>query len=47
MEDVVKIIRLMDIRLDDKAVKGLEHLIEKEKVDDSKITAGVIKGEQL
>lgn len=30
LEDVIKILRLMDIRLDDKAVKGLEHLIEKE-----------------
>ena len=30
LEDVVKIIRLMDIRLDDTAVKGLEHLIEKD-----------------
>ncbi|MGH0448509.1 hypothetical protein ACQVPC_25765 [Bacillus mycoides] len=28
LEDVIKILRLMDIRLDDKAVKGLEHLIE-------------------
>lgn len=37
----------MDIRLDDKAVKGLKHLIEKEEVNDYKITAGVIKGEQL
>ncbi|MGD6835479.1 hypothetical protein ACQCVL_02645 [Bacillus thuringiensis] len=30
LEDVIKIIGLMDIRLDDKAVQGLEHLIEKE-----------------
>ncbi|MCQ6359964.1 hypothetical protein [Bacillus cereus] len=30
LEDVIKILRLMDIRLDDKAVKGLEHLIEKD-----------------
>ncbi|MCU5651925.1 hypothetical protein OCB00_27705 [Bacillus cereus] len=27
IDDVAKIIGLMDIRLDDKAVKGLEHLI--------------------
>ncbi|PER27205.1 hypothetical protein CN485_20140 [Bacillus cereus] len=27
LEDVAKIIGLMDIRLDDKAVQGLEHLI--------------------
>ncbi|MFA2573394.1 hypothetical protein ABR775_27005 [Bacillus cereus] len=30
LEDVIKILGLMDIRLDDKAVKGLEHLIEKD-----------------
>lgn len=30
LEDVIKILKLMDIRLDDKAVKGLEHLIEEE-----------------
>ncbi|MEG7934970.1 hypothetical protein J0817_19875 [Bacillus mobilis] len=30
LEDIAKIIGLMDIRLDDKAVKGLEHLIEKD-----------------
>lgn len=30
LEDVIKILNLMDIRLDDKAVKGLEHLIEEE-----------------
>ncbi|MEK5251345.1 hypothetical protein MKX66_27865 [Bacillus sp. FSL R9-9530] len=30
LEDVIKILKLMDIRLDDKAVKGLEHLIEKD-----------------
>ncbi|MED1382081.1 hypothetical protein ACQKFK_15105 [Bacillus mycoides] len=50
LDDVIKILGLMDIRLDDKAVKGLEHLIEKEEeaeVDDYKVTAGVIKGEQL
>ncbi|HDR3892248.1 hypothetical protein P4J09_03010 [Bacillus cereus] len=31
LDDVAKIIGLMDIHLDDKAVKGLEHLI----VDDN------------
>ncbi|MFV1456988.1 hypothetical protein [Bacillus mycoides] len=30
LEDVIKILGLMNICLDDKAVKGLEHLIEKE-----------------
>jgi len=30
LEDVIKILGLMDIRLDDKAIMGLEHLIEKE-----------------
>lgn len=30
LEDVIKILGLMNIRLDDKAVKGLEHLVEKE-----------------
>lgn len=30
LEDVIKIIGLMNIHLDDQAVKGLEHLIEKE-----------------
>lgn len=30
LEDVAKIIGLMDIHLDDNAVKGLEHLIEKD-----------------
>lgn len=27
LDDVIKILSLMEIRLDDKAVKGLEHLI--------------------
>lgn len=31
LDDVIKILSLMEIRLDDKAVKGLEHLI----VDDN------------
>ncbi|MEC2644138.1 hypothetical protein [Bacillus thuringiensis] len=30
LEDVIKILGLMDIRLDDKAVQGLEHLIMEE-----------------
>ncbi|MCQ6336988.1 hypothetical protein FNE59_07295 [Bacillus thuringiensis] len=30
LEDVIKILGLMDIRLDDKAVQGLEHLITEE-----------------
>ncbi|MEC2873222.1 hypothetical protein ACIQHV_09175 [Bacillus bombysepticus] len=30
LKDVIKILGLMDIRMDDKAVIGLEHLIEKE-----------------
>lgn len=30
LEDVIKIIGLMNIHLDDQAVKGLEHLIEKD-----------------
>ncbi|MEB4814729.1 hypothetical protein [Bacillus thuringiensis] len=48
LDDVIQILQRVTIHVnDEEGVKGIEHLIEKEEVDDYKITAGIIKGEQL
>ncbi|MBJ8031461.1 hypothetical protein JDS96_27260 [Bacillus cereus group sp. N21] len=48
LDDVIQILRRVDMHVDDEGVKGIEHLIEKEEsVNDYKITAGTITKEQL
>ncbi|OUB61240.1 hypothetical protein [Bacillus thuringiensis] len=47
LDDVIQILKRVILHVDDEGVKGIEHLIERREVEDYKITAGVIKGEQL
>lgn len=47
LDDVIQILKRVTIYVNDEGVKGIEHLIERVEVEDYKITAGVIKGEQL
>lgn len=47
LDDVIQILKRVTLHVNDEGVKGIEHLIEREEVEDYKITAGVIKGEQL
>lgn len=44
---MIQILKRVTIYVNDEGVKGIEHLIERVEVEDYKITAGVIKGEQL
>ncbi|MDA2480434.1 hypothetical protein PDN61_29300 [Bacillus cereus] len=47
LDDVIQILKRVTLHVNDEGLKGIEHLIEKEELDDYKITAGIIKGEQL
>ncbi|MGR5981169.1 hypothetical protein ACT7DJ_37635 [Bacillus cereus] len=47
LDDVIQILKRVTQHVNDEGVKGIEHLIERGEVEDYKITAGIIKGEQL
>ncbi|HHL0974524.1 TPA: hypothetical protein ACQUHP_006317 [Bacillus cereus] len=47
LDDVIQILKRVAQHVNDEGVKGIEHLIERGEVEDYKITAGIIKGEQL